>query len=394
MPWPGESGAALRNLGIIRGLGAAGHELSLLTFAEAGGDATGGPLRRYCADLRRVALPHHGKARRLANLLTSGAADMEIRLDCRAFRRELGELLAGGDFDLVQFSGIELGGYLRQILAQRGGAKVVYDALNAEADLQRVIAGVDRGRVRRWPAAAYSAIQSRRLATYEARICREVDAVITVSDEDRRHLSAYRGAPIHVLPNGIDTEAYVARADTPREERELVFSGKMDYRPNVDAIAWFCASVLPGVRAAYPDVRLRIVGRSPHARIRAWARQDYISLTGRVASVLPHLQRATIYIAPLRMGSGTRLKILQAMAAGCAVVSTSIGAAGLNDCVRGALEIADEPDAFARIICELLADGPRRIFLGRSAQQQVRKYYDWAALMPRLLRAYRDMGLG
>ena len=196
------------------------------------------------------------------------------------------------------------------------------------------------------------------------------------------------------MPNGVDTSDYHPPADRRREPRQLVFSGKMDYRPNVDAIEWFHRGVLPLVQLRYPDIGLVIVGRNPHARLQALASDTAVEITGWVDTVEPYLQAATIYIVPLRMGSGTRLKILQAMAAGCAVVSTSIGAAGLNPATRSALEIADDADQFAQSIVSLLADEERRRDLGERARRQVRQHYDWSALIPLLLGAYEDICLG
>ena len=394
MPYPSESGAALRNFGIIRGLSAAGHKLTLLSFSEKQDGTESEVLLRYCDAVERVALPGHGKLRRIGKLLSTDSADMEFRLKSARFSDELSRLLDAEDFDLVQFSGLELGGYLGQIKAQKKGAKVVYDSLNAEAELQRVIAKVDRGVLRRLPAALYSEMQSRRLARFEARVCRSVDAVIAVSGEDRDFLNAYDGAPIHVVPNGISVDDYQPPAENVRAAGRLVFSGKMDYRPNVDAVEWFCEAVLPLVRAGYPEAQLVIVGRNPHRRIELLANSDWVEITGWVESVQAHLQGASVFVVPLRMGSGTRLKILQAMAAGCAVVSTSIGAAGLNDAVREALVIADRGEDFARAIAELFSDTKRRDALGALARERVRLYYDWSVLIPKLLSAYEGLGLG
>ena len=270
----------------------------------------------------------------------------------------------------------------------------MYDALNAEAELQRVVAQVDRGETRRLPTAIYSTIQSARLQRYEREICRAVDAVIAVSEQDRGFLLAHGGAPVRVLPNGIHAAEYEPAAEAARAPCQLVFSGKMDYRPNVDAVEWFHSAVLPLVRERNPQARLLIVGRNPHRRLQNIADDESVQITGWVESVLPYLHEATIYIAPLRMGSGTRLKILQAMAAGCAVVSTSAGAAGLNDEVKGALCTADDEAAFARAVVALLDDEGRRRQLGALAIEQVSRHYDWSALIPRLLRVYEELGLG
>ena len=255
---------------------------------------------------------------------------------------------------------------------------------------------------RRWIARSFGGCRrrfirrckQRRLARFERAICQGVDATIAVSEEDRAHLVRHGGAPVYVMANGIQATDYVPPTGNVRERRQLVFSGKMDYRPNVDAIEWFYRAVFPQVRRAFPDCKLVIVGRNPHRRLGMLAEDEDMRVTGWVESVEEYLHSATIYIAPLRMGSGTRLKILQAMAAGCAVVSTSIGAAGLDDDVRGAIVIADKAEAFAEAVVNLLSDERRRRELGALAQARVARHYDWSVLIPQLLSAYAELGLG
>ncbi|MCY3917658.1 MAG: glycosyltransferase [Chloroflexi bacterium] len=394
LPYPSESGVAIRNIGIIRGLAQAGQRITVLSFAEHAPDRDANPLYQLCDSVRALPLPAHGKRKRIAKLLLSRQADIAIRLASEDFARTLTAILRENAFGLIQFAGIELGCYLPLIQADKKNAKVVYDAQNAEAELQRVVAQIDRQRPRRWPAAVYSTLQTERLSRFEGAICSGVDAVIAVSDEDRAYLIKHGGAPVYVMPNGITADDYAPPADATREPFQLVFSGKMDYRPNVDAVEWFHHSVFPLVREQFPETRLVIVGRNPHRRLASLAADEGVQVTGWVDSVQPYLHRATIYVAPLRMGSGTRLKILQAMAARCAVVSTSIGAAGLNDSVQSALSIADGAEDFAEKIVSLLADESRRRALGQLAQDQVRRHYDWSALIPRLLRDYREIGLG
>lgn len=229
LPYPSESGAAIRNIGIIRGLSAVGHRLSLLSFAEQAPDPESNPLFELCESVHAVPSPHHGKLKRMAKLLLSDQADMAFRLASAEFSRRLRGILQESAFDLIQFSGIELGCYLPLIRGDKRNAKVVYDALNAEAQLQRSAAEVDREAIRRLPAAVYSAIQSARLEGFERAICRDVDAIIAVSDEDRAFLEQHGGAPSYVMPNGIAIADYEPPAGTKREPYQLVFSGKMDY---------------------------------------------------------------------------------------------------------------------------------------------------------------------
>ena len=393
-PLPSASGAAIRNVGILRGLHQHGHQLTLLSYADDTLDPATSPLNDYCHSLALLPIPRHSKFKRVWKLLTSDQADMEFRLFSASFQQQLKRVLDENSFDIIQFSGLELGCMLPQIRAQKRGAIVIYDALNAEAELQRLVAEVDRQRLGRLPMALYSTLQARRLKRFEREICRSVDAVLAVSEEDRAHLERHNGAPLYLMPNGISADDYLPPSGNARGRSQLVFTGKMDYRPNVDAIEWFVGKVLPNILRAHPATKFAIVGRNPHRRILDLATSRPIGVTGWVDSVLPYLHSATVYIAPLRIGSGTRLKILEAMAAGCAVVSTSIGASGLHPDLRAAMLIADDAEAFAQAVISLLEDPKLRNKLGMQARAAVRGRYDWSALIPRLLRVYEDLGFG
>ncbi len=286
--------------------------------------------------------------------------------------------------------------YLPLVRQLQPRAKLIYDAHNAEYALQSVIAHVESGTRDRLLPSLYSRIQARRIARFERTICAQADAVIAVSAEDAEALKPFRpDQRIYVLANGIFVDDYT----TPYQSLELrgsvlVFTGKMDYRPNIDAMQWFTSAILPKIRAQCPDARLYIVGQKPHASLQPLREDDDIEVTGWVAQVQPFLQAAQVYIAPLRMGSGTRLKILEALAAGCAVVATSAAVAGLSPETRDALVIADSEPAFAEAVIRLLKQPDERHKLGQQGQQIVRKFYDWSALTPCLLDIYADMGLG
>lgn len=399
LPYPPHQGGALRNFGILHGLHDAGHTLSLLSFHDGGGNGQSeipAPLRDCCARVETVAPPVRTPIHRLRDLLLSGQPDLARRLESPGFRERLRNLLRGTRFDLIQFEGLEMAIYLPLIRQLQPDARLIYDAHNAEYALQQVIADVEGGSLNRLPAAVYSWIQARRIARFERAICAQADAVIAVSPEDAEALKSFRADhQIHVLANGIFTDDYAA----PTQAVELggavlVFTGKMDYRPNVDAMQWFSGDILPLIRAQCPDARLYIVGQKPHTSLDTLREDDHVEVTGWVAQVQPFLHAAQVYVAPLRMGSGTRLKILEAMAAGCAVVATSAAVAGLEREAREALVVADSETAFADGVIRLLNDAKQRQALGEQAQRVVRKYYDWSALIPCLIDIYRDVGLG
>ena len=376
LPYPPQQGAALRNWGMLRALHEAEHELYLLC---ASGGEIAPELRARCAEIRCVEVPPRSKLRRLVEWLLSGRADLAERLRHSGLAHELDGLLARHRFDAAQVEGLEMTACLSALAAN--GVRLVYDAHNAEAALQASATRLARDPLLR----AYSRSQAGRLARYEAELCAAVDEVIAVSREDAAELRALApSAKIRVIPNAIDVATYAGERVEPPAPT-LAFSGKMDYRPNVDAMLWFTREIWPKIRLQEPRAQLHIIGRAPAPAILDLAQDESVRVTGAVPEMRPHLLACSIYIAPLRMGSGTRLKLLEAMAAGCAILATPLAAAGLEGAGE-AVALAEKADDFAQAALALLADSRRRAEMGRAARAFVAARYDWSLVAP-LVRA-------
>jgi glycosyltransferase involved in cell wall biosynthesis len=162
----------------------------------------------------------------------------------------------------------------------------------------------------------------------------------------------------------------------------------MDFRPNIDAMTWFVEDILPRIRTEIPHAHLVIVGQKPAPRIQALAQNPGVAITGWVPDTRPFVADAAVYVVPLRMGSGTRLKILEAMAMGKAIVSTTRGAEGIEYTPNQHLIIADTPETFARAVVALLRDPQRCRELGRHARALVESKYDWRAIIPEFDQVY------
>lgn len=393
LPYPPASGGAIRVYGIVKGLGAAGHQVTLLAFGDIS-QPFPTPLAEACTKVVVVDSPApRSKSQRLKTLLLSCQPDIAGRLYTHEMAKALSDLLRAEQFDIIQIEAIETACYLPLAKIQQPKAKLIFDTFNAEYLLQHAVFQVDRAEIKRWPAALYSWIQSQRIARFEHQMCRLSDAVIAVSSEDADALRGFRDdRVVHIVSSGIFVDEYQIPTPIPStispQHPKLVFTGKMDYRPNVDAMLWFAENVLPLIQREMPDVRLVIVGQLPHTRLDGLRQNPVITLTGWVDSVLPYLHDAAVYIAPLRMGSGTRLKLLEAMAMGCAIVATSTAAAGLTDEVKRTMYIADDSARFAQAVVELLRDHPRRAAMGAEARGAIRAHYDWSAIMPRLFDVY------
>ena len=208
----------------------------------------------------------------------------------------------------------------------------------------------------------------------------KADFVLTVSEEDRASFASIVSPErMEVIPTGVDTEYFQSAAPTAEQPNTLIFTGAMDWSPNEDAMLHFVEKILPRVRAQVPDVRLLIVGRNPPPRIQELGSHPGVNVTGTVPDIRPFLQQGAVYVVPIRSGSGTRLKIFEAMAMGKAVVSTRVGAEGLPVTQGDNIVLSDEPEEFARAVVKLLADGTERRRLGQAARQLVERNYSWSA---------------
>jgi glycosyltransferase involved in cell wall biosynthesis len=215
-----------------------------------------------------------------------------------------------------------------------------------------------------------------KMLRYERAMVRKFDHVIAVSEHDRSLMSAWVDASrIDVVPTGVDLEQYRFEENAQPARPLVVFVGAMDWEPNVDGVEHFCATVWPVITAQVPEAVFRIVGRNPGRRVQNLAGAS-VEVTGSVPSVIEHLREAAVVVVPLRIGGGTRLKIYEAMAARKAVVSTSVGAEGLDVHHGRNIILADSPDAFTSSILMLLRDADLRKRYERAAAELAARY-DW-----------------
>lgn len=228
-------------------------------------------------------------------------------------------------------------------------------------------------------ARAYFREQWRRMERFERQECRRFDRVVAVSRTDAEAIEREYGVrDVADVPTGVDIEYFRPAGRAPLEPRNLVFTGSMDWLPNEDGITWFAADVLPRIQARMPDVTLTVVGRNPPPAIQALAARDSrVRVTGSVPDVRPWMEAAPVFVVPLRVGGGTRLKIFEALAMERALVSTTIGAEGLPlEHERHAL-IADTSDDFAQRVIDLLEDPPAATRLAQAGAAYVRQHFGW-----------------
>ncbi len=384
IPYPPRQGTALRNWGLLRGL-SKHHEISLLTFASPDQELAPEPLLvRYTERTAILPQPTRSLKDRLWDLVFTGRPDLSERLSSSAYREQLEAWLSRYSFDWILVEGLELAPYLTS-LPETNAPKIIFDDHNCEYVLQRRAARADFRRPRRWPGALYSSVQWRRLRRYEAQVCDRSDLVVAVSEADA---AALRGIvsdldPL-VISNGIDVAAYASfEASADLAQPAFVFTGTMDFRPNVDGVLWYANRVWPSIRERLPGAHFYIVGRHPHARLERLREVPGIVITGSVPETQPYIRAAAVYVVPLLVGGGTRLKLLESTAMGKAIVATRLAAEGFAAPER-AMVLADTPSEFADA-CVRLAQDERDRAVWSARAQAYAGAYDWDNLLPALL---------
>lgn len=409
LPYPPYQGTSLRNYHIICGL-SKWHDVTLLSFLETNQSLAPeviAPLIRRCRQIETVPVPPRNTTKRLLQLATTRLPDMAHRLYSLQFEEKLRQLLAERQFALVQIEGIELARYISTVRTASPTSKIIFDDHNAETELQRRNFLTDVHLPKRLPAALYSWIQVQRLRRFERWACRAADGVTTVSDTDATLLrnlllgttihsdkryavkvqSRFPLPPIVAIPNSIDLTYYQAPEDSNPMPFDLIFAGKMDYRPNVDAVLWFAESIWPRIVAQRPSTTWAIVGQRPHARLAHLKELPGVTITGWVESMLPYWQGAKVAIMPFRIGSGTRLKLIEAMATNTPIVSTPIGAEGFPVTSGQELILVEDSDAMATAVLDLLDNPQKRAALSQNAALFVQQY-DWRQVIDRFNDLY------
>lgn len=372
--WPATSGGRLRSFHMLAEL-SRHHRISLLTTRAPAEDPEA-EARALPRCERVVSFPHEiskrGTAGFAAALARSWLSPLPVDLwRCRvpALRAEVGALLASGSIDLCVADFLSSA---PNVPFDRRVPTILF-AHNVEHLIWKRLAGTERRPWRQFPLA----LEWRKMRRYEAHVCARASATVAVSETDCRILETLAPrATMRPVPTGVDVD-YFTPNGTQEVPGRLVFTGSMDWYPNEDAIVYFCEGVWPLIRREVPEASFTVAGRNPGPRLRSAAAAAGVELTGTVEDIRPHLAEGQVYVVPLRVGSGTRLKIFEALAMGKAVVATGIGAEGLPVAPGEHFLKADEPADFARAVISLLRDPARRRALATAGRRLVEERYSW-----------------
>lgn len=377
---PLDKGGKLRTWHIMRHL-AARHDITYLSFEDStqtAADRAG--METVCARLETVPRDDAAKGTwrfyaGAARYLASRAPYAVAKYRSDAYRRRLEALLATERFDAIVCD------FLPPAInfPRRLPCPWILFTHNVEAEIWRRHVENAGNPIAR----AALTQQWRRMLRFERDTLAQPDLVLAVSAADAKTFEQlYPDAltsPVHVVQTGVATDYYRPVSCEP-VPTHMVFTGSMDWLPNQDGMTYFCREILPRIRQSEPDATLSIVGRSPTPAVRKLAEIPGIDVTGSVDDVRPHIARAAVYVVPLRIGGGTRLKIFEAMSMAKAVVSTSVGAEGLPVTNGRDIDIADEPTRFAHAVVRLMRDTAARRTLETAARRLVVSKYDWSAV--------------
>jgi polysaccharide biosynthesis protein PslH len=371
---PVDKGGKIRSYNMLKALKRNSH-ITYLTLDDGTSDNTAHELAtEYCHEL--VCIPHRRREKfttgfyvELVLNLASALPYAIKKYESAEMRREIEQRVGRFDVLICDFLAPAV-----NVPRNLDCATVLFQH-NVEAMIWKRHHEVQANAARK----AYLFRQWRKMFDFEAKTCPRFDCVVAVSREDREVMQQqYHVENVYDVPTGVDTEFFRPSGTHVRKPHNLVFTGSMDWLPNEDAIRYFTEQIMPRIKREVPGVTLTVVGRNPYPGLVELSKRDpSVVVTGRVDDVRPFMEEAAVYIVPLRIGGGTRLKIYEGMAMEKAIVSTSIGAEGLPVVDGREIVLADTPESFADAVIKLIRDENLANEIGQRAAERVRAEFGW-----------------
>ncbi len=328
-------------------------------------------LDKYCASVEAVYRGSAGARLHILTALSTGTPLSVAAFYSRELQRRIEQRLRSEAIDRIFVFSAAMAEYVRDVT----GIPKVIDFVDADSEKWRLYAGY-----RPFPLSWVYRLEAKRLARYEAEVARVFDHVLFISEAEAQVLHRPTdNLPITTIPNGVDLDYFSPNEEgqLPVSEPTIVFTGEMNYFPNVDAVRYFCQAIFPLVRRVVPQARLYIVGRHPTRQVKALDDGQHVIVTGAVPDVRPYLAAARLAVAPFRIARGIQNKVLEAMAMGLPVVGTSIAFRGLQATAADGIRSVDEPGAFAQAVVTLLQDDLGRRRCAYHARQFVSRHHRW-----------------
>ena len=386
--WPIISGAHLRDFYFAQYL-AQKAQLTYIGLVAEDADKQADLLRRQLGNGAQVIALRRDATYRRTNILRGLIGPTPLNVLNYTSPRVLAEIdriMREQSFDTIQIESMHLIAYARRIRQLAPQSRMILDWHNIESEILARYAENDSNPLRAWYARRTSDL-SREVEIELLRLC---DAHTVCSGREREVLhQRVPEARIEVAGNGVDCKFFAANPAPDQPRNDVLFMGRMDYHANIDAALYFVSKIWPLIHARRPELRLVIAGAQPAKSILA-LREQGITVTGTVDDVRPYYQSALTSVVPLRVGGGTRLKVLEAMAAGTPVISTALGAEGLEVTPGKDILIADSPEAMADAVTTLQAVSPQWQEIAANGRRLVKEKYDWSVIGEILWRVHMD----
>lgn len=389
LPYPPKDGGAIGTLNIALGLASCGNEISMLTFNTSKHffnikdlpEDLLKAIRIYTVEADNRIKPFAA----LLNFLFSNEPYISERYKNKEFTSRLIEILNRETFDLVQLEGPYLASYV-PFIRKYSDAVISLRAHNIEHEIWERRARNEKNPFKR----IYFYSLAKRINLLERKLLFKVDSLVPVSERDSEKLAAiHPWLPQIVIPAGIDFSSYLP---SPLSSNlTAFFIGALDWGPNIEGIHWFVEKVWPGLQHSVPQINMHIAGRNPSEEIKILLEKNGIHFHGEVEDAKHFMTSYDIMVLPLLSGSGIRIKLIEALALGRAVISTSIGAEGLNLENGKHLLIEDEPDAFAKGLINLLSSGKKASALANSGLKHVMKNFNIFDITSKLTEFYSKL---
>ncbi|MCR4337676.1 MAG: glycosyltransferase family 4 protein [Candidatus Omnitrophica bacterium] len=392
LPWPMDTGGKIRTANILRQI-AKRAEIHLLCFSFSPEEEQLAQTLEKQENIQITLVPGEtfNTVDKAINILFNSIPYSIVKYHTSEMSETIRTTLKLGQFNAVHVDHLHMASYHSAFKTH----PCVLDEHNVESQIMERCAQVEENFLKK----KLFALQAERMKTFESRMIKKFTACLAVSDDDVKILKRWAGEKtlVHLIPNGFDGNYFnpTASSATNVLEKEgpiLLFTGSMDWLPNEDAVVYFAREIFPKILEKIPGTKFYIVGKDPSPRVKQLTQnQPNIIVTGRVEDVRPFVAQSDVFVVPLRIGGGTRLKILEAMAMGKAVVSTSLGAEGIEATHGRDLVIADQPTSFAQEVLNLIPDPQRREIMGKAARATACQKYEWGIVGEKLGNIYNQI---
>jgi sugar transferase (PEP-CTERM/EpsH1 system associated) len=387
IPYPAIDGGRIRVLSLIQNLSKF-NKITFLTYNSSDKDEQGIKyLRDIGIDIIDIKWNYNNTLSIMPSVfkqVLKGKPLTIAKYYSSATAKKINELLDTNSYDILHLEMLHAGQYITEI-SDRHNTKIILDQQNIDSLIWQRLVKTEKNLFRKlmlnWQYKSFLNIENKMSSMFDVCVC--------VSEEDAERLKSINpNIKTDVVPNGVDID-YFFPSETPENEKQIVFVGSMDWSPNEDAALYFCDQIFPLIKAKIPDIKFYIVGSNPTDRILKLKGIEGIIVTGLVDDVRSYISQSAVFVVPLRIGGGTRLKILQALAMKKAIVSTSVGCEGLGLTHNEHLLINDNPDEFADSVIRLTKDKLLRHNLGENGRNLVQNQYDWKTISLKLDAVYR-----